>query len=420
MREISGKMKILLSCFVVIILVSLIFLSSGYFDEDDYAGYITVNSVSDLARNSNRFAFDMYDQLNTDSNNVFFSPYSLTTALGMAYEGARGQTAIEMGEVLNLPEDNQTRWDLIRAFQSEFNQPSDYYTLTTANAYWPVSSADISSVYQEIIEQYYLAHGEELDFIGNPTGSANKINDWVEEETNGKIQDLISPSMISPLTYLILTNAIYFKSDWKYQFRTNSTREGTFYLSNNSEIETQMMHMNDENIELNYAENNDVQMLQLPYKGDELSMYIMLPKYDSNITTLENNLNYKYYNSLKEDMSEKWVEIIMPKYEISRTYNLGPSLIELGMPTAFSPGANFTGISESEPLYIDRVTQKSFIEVNEEGTEAAAATAVVIVRYGEQDPNHRYFHANHPFIFFIEHEETGQILFMGKLENPEI
>lgn len=427
MREITGNMKKgIFSLIIAALLISVVYVSVVLKDDlnddeiDNTSGQSPINNISDLVDSSNEFSFDMYQELIDEDENVFFSPYSITTALGMAYEGARGQTADEMSQVLNLSSDNQTRWDLMKEFQSKFNTDSDSYDLSTANAYWLRNNEQLNEIYKTAIESYYLAHGEELDFAGDPAGSAEIINEWVEQQTNGKIKDLISPDDISLYTYLILTNAIYFKSDWKYQFDVDATTDRTFNLANGDDIETEMMHMNDESISLNYSSNDDVQLLQLPYKDGELSMYIMLP-IENDISYMESKLNNDYFNDLKGDMAPEYMSLFLPKFKFELKYLLNDMLCEMGMPTAFSDDADFSGIGASPgPLKISKVIHQSFVEVNEEGTEAAAATAVIMDNYSivSYSPQPIVFNADHPFIFFIEHEVTGQILFMGKVGNP--
>jgi serpin B len=230
--------------------------------------------------------------------------------------------------------------------------------------------------------------------------------------------------MIDRTTYLILTNAVYFKSDWKYQFNETATEDKIFYIEGGGNIQTPMMHMHDDTIGLNYSENADVQMLQLPYKGGELSMCILLPK-DDDVGTLESNLNSDYLMSLMDDRSPEEVDVYLPKFKFEQKYELNDMLIDIGMPSAFDPEtSNFTGIAaDGHALSISKVIHQSFVEVNEQGTEAAAATAVVMVDFaapgGGSSPQPIVFNANHPFIFFIQHEETGQILFMGKVGNPQ-
>jgi serpin B len=413
--------KAILSVIVALVLISVSVVSINWiYNPRDFSSDSPPANVYEFVNCSNDFSFEMYQKLAAeDGENVFFSPYSITTALGMAYEGARGETASEIADVLKLPVGNQTRLDIMKSYQGKFNQENTAYNLSTANAYWLKENQDLKELYRNAIESYYLAHGEELDFAGDPIGSAETINDWIAQQTNGKIKNLIDPAIITTYTYLILTNAIYFKSDWKYQFNSTATKNDTFNLSDGNAITAEMMHMNDETIEFNYSSNGDAQLLQLPYKNGELSMYIMLPK-TNDLASLESMLNYEYLNALKKDMSSEWVDLYLPKFKFEQKYELNDMLSEMGMPTAFSDNADFSGITDSVPLKITNVIHQSFVEVNEKGTEAAAATAVVIgpTSVNPPQPLPILFNANHPFIFFIEHEATGQILFMGKVGNP--
>ena len=418
----KGILSILIACLLVVVI-----FSTGCVEDDDGKEKdlpptqdVVFEGMNEYVNSSNEFTFEMYKQLIESDENIFFSPYSITTALGMAYEGARGQTAIEMKDVLDFIEDDESRWEMVRSVQSILNKDSTSYELSTANAYWLRQNEQLKEDYKTVIESYYLAHGEQLDFRGDPDGSADTINEWVEQETNGKIKDLLTSRVITYDTYLILTNAIYFKSDWKYQFDTDATEIMRFYTTGDDQIFTDMMHMLDEDIELNYSSNDEVQLLLLPYKDEELSMYIMLPK-ENDITSLESKLDKAYLDKLKEDLSPEYVDLYLPKFKFELKYNLNENLISMGMPLAFSDNADFSGIkSNSGDLKISKVIHQSFVEVNEEGTEAAAATAVIMEDNagGPSSPEPIEFKADHPFIFFIEHKETGQILFMGKVENP--
>ncbi|MBN1390750.1 MAG: serpin family protein [Candidatus Thermoplasmatota archaeon] len=408
----------------VALLISVAFIA-GCLDngdiEKDPPGYESIYvPMNDLVNSSNEFSFDMYRQLLNGDDNIFFSPYSITIALGMAYEGARGETASEMLDVIELPENDLERRAMVRSLQSQLNPGNTNYQLSTANAYWLRQGEDLNDDYQNTIENDYLAGGQELNFAGDASGSADTINEWVEAETNNRIKNLITPDMIDPLTYLILTNAIYFKADWKWQFDEEATQEHKFYLSDGTSTYADLMNMCDKDFDLNYAENDDVQMLQLPYKDEELSMFILLPKTDD-ISALETDLDWDYFDDLKSDMYGEWIDVYLPKFKFELRYEIVPDLSDLGMHLAFGSGADFSGIKESgeSDLYISDVVHQSFVEVNEEGTEAAAATAVVMSKKGGgSEPEPVEFRADHPFIFFIEHKATGQILFMGKVENP--
>jgi serpin B len=293
--------KALLSKFMAVLLVAVTVTagcieSNDKDNEDDKESFHTTSSdfnigMNEFVNSSNDFTFDMYKQLIFLDDNIFFSPYSISTALGMTYEGARGKTAAEILEVFDFPEDNQSRWDMVKDVQDTLNKEVTLYELSTANAYWLVEGGHLKQIYRDIIESYYLAHGEELDFAGDPEGSVEIINSWVENRTNNKIKDLLSINDIDGSTYLILTNAIYFKSDWKYQFDSKATDERNFTLSNKNHIKVDTMHMCDESKKLNYTSNSEVQLLQLPYKDDELSMYILLP-IDNDITSIETELSF--------------------------------------------------------------------------------------------------------------------------------
>ena len=397
--------------------------SSNDFEAPD-ATYSVVTSEKNLCvKSSNEFAFDMYRELLSEGDNVFFSPYSISTAVGMAFEGAKGKTAEEILAVLDLPDDRQTRLNMTKEVQSSLNKEGTAYELNAANAYWLREGGDLEDAYKAAIVDYYLAHGEELDFAGDPSGSVDTINKWVEDKTNGRIKDLLSTEDIVPLTYLILTNAVYFKSDWKYKFDAAATEDMDFTPASGAAFQTPTMHMCDMDIGINYAESDDVQMVQLPYKNEELSMLVLLPK-DGKLSTVETALNNEYVKGLKDKISSQWMDIYLPKFKFEQKYMLKPHLSNMGMPTAFSMDADFSGITKTTELYIDSVIHQSFIEVNEEGTEAAAATAVVMAEKGgiddEPEPMPIEFVADHPFIFLIEHKETGQILFMGKVSSPAV
>ncbi|UCG69730.1 MAG: serpin family protein [Thermoplasmata archaeon] len=420
--------KVLLSMFMILLLITVAVIAGCLKDEDNgdkskSPTYSVINEgMNAYVNSSNEFTFEMYKQLIDSNKNVFFSPYSISTALGMVYEGARGQTSAEMGEVLDLPEDDETRREMIQAVQSLLNKEGTSYELSVANAYWLREGANLKEEYRDAIESYYLAFGQHLDFASDPAGSVETINNWVEDKTNGKIKDLLSPNDVDALTYLVLTNAIYFKSDWKYQFDSNATEERMFYKTGGEGIMTDMMHMCDEEKRLNYAANSDVQLLQLPYKDEELSMYVMLPR-ENDIASMEPILDHEYLSNLKDDISAEYVDLYLPKFKFEQKYMLKEKLSAMGMPTAFGGGADFSGITSEADLFISKVIHQSFVEVNEEGTEAAAATAVVMKEFGgggSSSPEPIVFRADHPFLFFIEHKETGQILFMGKVENPSV
>ena len=322
-----------------------------------------------------------------------------------------------MLNVLKLPENSTERWKLIHDIQISLLH-SQGYELSTANAYWLRQGEGIKPQYRDIIENYYLAHGEEVDF-SHPSKAAERINSWVSANTNGRIDDLLTPYDIGPETYLILTNAIYFKSQWLYQFNESATEEGKFYHSDGTTAMAEFMHMCDKSKPLYYAEDSHAKMVQLPYKNNEVSMFILLPK-ENNISSLERILSEDYFNNLKSKMKGRWVDLYMPRFSMDTKYYLKDKLMAMGIKRAFTPLADFSGITNTS-IAINQVIHRAHIDVDESGTEAAAATAVVMRKtgasLGEKEEKPVLFRADHPFIFIIQHSQSGMILFMGKAEK---
>lgn len=255
-----------------------------------------------------------------------------------------------------------------------------------------------------------------VDFVNdlNREKARNEINKWVEDRTNQKIKELIQKGDLTSLTRLVLVNAIYFKGKWKYTFNKKETKEIPFFVDEKRTSKVPMMHqVND----FNYYEDKDLQAIELPYSGDELSMIVILPK-ERTLSKLEKNLNYTLLDKISTNMAKEKIEVYFPKFKIEKRYILNEPLIKLGMSDAFDDMlADFSGMTGSRDLYISKVIHQSFIEVNEEGTEAAAATAVIMsgksISLGP-----KIFKADHPFLFFIIHKPTNTILFMGRFIEP--
>jgi serpin B len=380
-----------------------------YFADDSMA---TSEGVASVVYANNRFAFELYLQYNEEEDNIFFSPYSISVALAMTYEGARGQTASEMQSVLHFPEDDIVRRAAFARLYNMYNSNNTDYILSTANALWTQEDYKFLTEYLEIIEQYYMGEATDLDFKGKPEESRETINNWVEERTNDKIKDLIPPGVIDEYTRLVLTNAIYFKGDWAVQFDEEDTREADFKVNAEKTVKAQMMSLCDESF--NYTVTDTAQIIELPYKGNDLSMLILLPKEDS-LDSLEACINTENLNMWRSELTETEIDVYMPKFKLETKYALSDTLKDMGMPTAFSESeANFSGMNGKEDLYITSVIHQGFIEVNEKGTEAAAATGVVMGTTSCSPT----FYADHPFMFLIQDNETGNILFMGRVVDP--
>lgn len=371
----------------------------------------------------NAFAFNLYREFYKDPEiigNIFNSPYSIFTALAMTYEGAKNLTAEEMASVLNIKQDNESFHRYMQTLYAYLNENSEY-NISTANALWPREDYKLLQEYIDVIETYYGGKISEVDY-SNPEKASEIINSWVENQTNNLIQNLVPPSVIDPfLTVLILTNAIYFKGIWEVQFDEDNTTDREFTTTSGDIIDVQTMCLVNTQDSFNYTENNNFQILELPYNGNEISMMIFLPKEDSDLSELINSMNKDGYSELIDSMTSREVDIYLPKFKIKTPlYTLNDYLKNLGMPTAFGAAADFSGLDGVGGLYISKVLHKAFIEVNEEGTEAAAATAVVMFRtsMGDNDSSRVNFVCNHPFLFTIHHKETGTILFMGTVDNP--
>jgi serpin B len=371
------------------------------------------------------FALDLYATLakepDFEGKNLFFSPFSISSALAVTYEGARGNTADEIRSVFHLPANDTVRREGFLALDSELSTTDRNYTLNTANALWAEKTYPFFPGYIDIARIFYSADVNNLDFIDQPEASRQIINQWVEERTEGKITDLLPAGSIDPLTRLVITNAIYFKGTWVLQFDAAKTTEREFRIGSNTTVVVPMMQRTDEDAIYGFTETEALQALRMPYshdEGKELSMLVLLPR-DDNLSAAEEVLNADDLAGLRGSLTDRQVMVYFPKFTLDTEYRLPGTLAAMGMPTAFTMGADLSGMDGTKNLYISEVVHKAFVDVNEEGTEAAAATGVVVnmkaVSPAEEVP---VFLADHPFVFLIQDDETGNILFMGRVVNP--
>ncbi|MDY6866241.1 MAG: serpin family protein [Halobacteriota archaeon] len=370
-----------------------------------------------VVNSSNQFALDLYSNLREEDGNVFFSPYSISTALAMTYEGARGETAEEIQSVFYFPVDDETRRRSFEAIHNNFNKEDADYKLETANALWIQEDYRILDEYIDTIEKYYGGRATNLDFINSTEDSRQTINSWVEEKTNNKIKDLFPQGSLDRYTRLVLTNAIYFKGDWVKQFDESDTRDEDFRVSSNQTVKVPMMRRTGKEERFNYTETEELQLLEMLYEGEELSMLILLPKNDD-IESIEESLTFENLGDWKSELRTQQVNVFIPKFTFTTRYSLNENLKEMGMPSAFTEKeADFSGIDGTYKLLIQSVVHQAFVDVNEEGTEAAAATGV---SFGitSLPPEPKTFRADHPFIFIIQERETGTILFLGRVTDP--
>lgn len=367
----------------------------------------------------NAFAFDLFKDLIKDKDgNIFISPYSIFTALAMCYEGAKGETAKEMEDVLAIQQDNESFHSYMKDLYVLFNNQNNDYNISTANALWIQENYRLLESYLNTINNVYDGRASEVDF-GDPEGTADIINQWVENNTNGLIKDLIKPEYINILTTLILTNAIYFKGIWKYQFDVANTTDRDFTNKSDVTIKVPTMQLVNTENNFNYTETEDLQVLELPYAGDDISMLILLPK-NNDIATLINTIDDSKISNWRDSMEEINLDIYLPKFKVETEYKLNENLYNLGMEIPFTSSADFSGMNGVKELYISKVIHKAYVDLNEEGTEAAAATAVIMERFSIGGSEDIIFDCDHPFIYLIQHQQTGTILFMGIITDPTV
>lgn len=391
---------------------------SGSSAEDHLADSEDMDYEEKIVIANNLFALDMYREVAINDENVFFSPWSLNSALAMTYEGARGETAREMRFVLHLSGDESLRRESFSSLDRRINADDSGYILSTANALWVDDGFPLESAYMDFLVDYYNAAAQNLDFSGAPEDSRNTINGWVDQKTAGKIMVLVPSGYISPVTRLVLTNAIYFNGRWANQFDESLTEDEDFFTADGRMISAPMMRQLDDYAKFYYLETRDMQMLQMPYEGENLSMTILLPK-GHDIAPLEKSLSVEKLDRWRRDQKEGPVEVYLPKFKISADYFLAENLTNMGMPTAFTGQADFSGICPGRKLSIDQVIHQAYVDVSEAGTEAAAATFVGIPEgIGYESRDVPIFRADHPFIFLIQDEESDCILFMGKVSDP--
>uniref|UniRef100_A0A8C0ZQY0 Serpin B6 n=1 Tax=Castor canadensis TaxID=51338 RepID=A0A8C0ZQY0_CASCN len=351
-----------------------------------------------LSEANGTFALNLLKKLGGNNlKNIFFSPLSVSSALAMVYMGAKGSTAAQIVQTLSFSKIGAEDKDIHQGFKlllAEINKTGTKYLLRTANGLFGEKSYDFLANFTNSCYQFYQANMEQLDFLKEAETSRKHINVWVADRTKGKITDMLPPYSVGSLTKLILVNAIYFKGNWENQFEKKQTKEMPFNVSKNENRTVQMMHQKS-SFKMTYVEEISTQILVLPYAGGDLNMVIMLPDEDTD---------------LKMVMSVKRVEVFLPRFKLEENYDMKDVLQDLGMVDAFEQGrADLSGMSSKKDLCLSTVIHKSFVEVTEEGTEAAAATAVMALggsAYTKPPPK---FCADHPFLFFIQHSKTNGI-----------
>ncbi len=378
----------------------------------------TVDGMNSVSEANNMFAFELFDELvESEDDNIFYSPYSIFSALAMTYEGSSGETAKEMQDVFHFQENDVLRPNFAAVY-NRINEGDKKYELRTGNALWVREDFPLLEEYTDNVEKYYGGKGTNLDFASDVEGSRETINSFIEEQTSGRIENLIPKGALNPMTALVLTNAVYFKGNWQFEFNEEDTLEEDFYVSPDETVKVDMMNMRPDEEKFNYTETDNLQMIELPYEGGELSMYVLLP--DEGFDSIEEELTNEYFEGLLDDLQEtEFNTISIPRFSFETKYTMNNVLSDMGMPSAFDENlADFSGMTGDVDLFISSVIHKAFIEVNEEGTEAAGATGVVIMPTSAPADPPKNFRADSPFVFVIRDNELGVNLFTGKVKNP--
>ena len=384
----------------------------------------TMEPVEQLAHGNNLFAWSLYDTLSDKAGNVFVSPASVSGAFALLYPGAAGDTATQMAGLFGY---DAVAADIFPAAQYTLDRAvisdSDAAKLTIANAVWLREGSALQAPYRHAVEDRMKAKVALVDFT-KPAAAASLINGWVEDHTNDRIHDLIPPSAIKPgLTELILTNAVWFKADWASPFKAESTYDGAFYAPT-GEITAKLMNQTLK--KARYLARDGYAALDLDYAGGDYALTVILPDAQDGLGAVEAAMTPDSFTTLLSDMdaaAEKRVHVVLPKVKIEADYNLNDAMAALGLGDAFTPKADFSGVIEGAgpgDLMISQVLHKTFLEIDEKGTEAAAATAIIMERTAIFIPDEEpvEFRADHPFLIALRHKATGDVMFIGRVEAP--
>ncbi len=381
---------------------------------------VPAQDLESLATGNRAFALDLYQQLSGQPGNLFYSPYSISLALAMTYAGARNETEAQMAQALNFdlgqaslhPAFNALSLALASRAQPEGEDKEGGLELSIANSLWGQAGFAFEPEFLDMLAENYAAGLREVDFAQSEQ-ARKAINDWVEEETREKIKDLIPEGALNELTRLVLANAIYFKAAWQRPFEEAMTAKGEFTLLDGGMVEVDMMR---QSAMLGYIKGDGYQAVELPYSGGSAAMLVFLPD-SGRFEEFEKALDGELIDAVLAEMGRAQVELSMPKFKFESSFSLNQALAALGMPDAFGMEADFSGMTGSPDLFISSVVHKAFVDVNEAGTEAAAATAV-IMELKAMPAESVTLRIDRPFVFTILDRETGTILFMGRVLDP--
>jgi serpin B len=383
----------------------------------------TDSNVSAVAKGSNQFTFDLYAKLAAENDgNLFFSPQSISTALAMTYAGARGETASQMASVLHFdltPDKLHRAEAALLSYWNALGKQGNVQ-LSVANRLWGQDGHKFLDAFTKLLRTDYGAELQLVDFA--QSGIARQtINAWVEKATSGKIKDLIPEGVLDTGTRLVLTNAVYFKGDWEDAFDKSATKPSDFFLTATEKAsdvplmyQKRMLRFS----QTKFADGKELKLLELPYKGKQLSMVVLLPEAKDGLTELEQHLSADVLQQWLDALNYREIKVWLPKFKMTDEFQLSDVLVAMGMKNAFNATADFSGMDGTKQLFISDVVHKAFVDVNEEGTEAAAATGTLMRVKSVAPTTQPEFRADHPFAFVIRDNTTGAILFMGRVVDP--
>ena len=392
-------------------------IDSDYTAADDSAS--TPEGVRKVVDANNKFAIDLYRQINKQSNqsnqsgkNIFFSPYSLSTAMAMLYSAADGETKQQIQKTFHYPAPDILNSNSA-ALYNQFNKPNPNYDLSTVNDLWMRQGLSPSQTYLDTVKRYYSGQVTNLDFASRPEPSRQTINQTIAKHTRQMIPELLAKESIKPSTSAILTNAVYFKSEWAQPLNLQGSAQ-PFYNANGS-ISSEVMMF--EISRFDYMEDEQVQVVELPYKSNDLSMLIVLPKSKeaAAMQKLIANLSTAQINKWQRKLKNQETLLSMPKFKLEQSYKMEAILAEMGMPIAFGSRADYSLFNDELPLKVNSIIHKAVVDVDEKGTVAAAATGIDIMVVSASFSAE--FHADHPFMFMIKDSKTDAILFLGQVNK---
>ena len=409
--------RALIFIFAIVAIGFGVFIMSTISSIDDISNSNSdVNSISKDFPSEKDFIFGFYSKVaeKNPESNMFFSPLGISMAFSLAYEGAEGETAMQLQQAFDFEKDDKKRGEMVAELLEKLDG-KDLYKLQVANALWVKDGYKINQSYLDTATTYYNSTVDNVDFVTDD--GVNKINSWVKQKTEDRIQDILPSGSTDDLTRMVITNAVYFKGKWALQFNPQKTSEDLFWIDKDKSVEVMMMKQPAD--VFHYAETNDLQALEMYYVGGDISMLVLLPKDRDGIDSLEESLDMQKLDSITNMMERQPMTVHIPKFEFETEYGLVGLMKNLGVHDAFDQNnANFEGITD-EQVYLEQAKHKAFVSVDEEGTEAAAVTALVMrATSGPPTPEHEFI-ADHPFVFVIQEKNTGEILFIGRFSNPQ-